>query len=323
MRLEQLRYLIELWRTRSFSKAAENVFITQPSLSTAISSLEEELGVKLFERSRTGVYPTSVGEEIIKIASEILQREKRIYDIAKGGNNIADQIHILTIPAACHGILLEAIKMFQRSHANTSIFLKEMAPTTIVGDAIRPLNNEPGTFAICTISPKTSQQIIDRLKAEHIEATYLYTDRFVCLVSNKNPLAQKGEITYDEFLSFPEIDLNLMETIPKNDFYYDMINIGLSDLLSQLKVNTMIEVDTLHNLKQLVMAEAGVTVMPNLIIYKDRDYMNGDIVTLPIKDIDIHVDFYLLKSNLYPLKPMEQKFLDEVVRQFQNIDYTR
>lgn len=322
MRLEQLRYLLELYRTRSFSKAAENVFITQPSLSTAISSLEEELGVKLFERSRTGVYPTSVGEEIIKVASEILQRERRIYDIARGDSQVTDHIHLLSIPAACHGILLEAMKVFQQSYSNISIFLREMAPTTIVSEAIRPLNEEPGTFAICTLPPKTSARVIDRLKAENIDAIYLYTDHFVCLMSNKNPHAKEAEISYDDFLSFPEIDLNLIEEIPKNDFFFDMQNTGLDEMYTKLKSNTMIEVDSLSSLKHLVMSEAGITVMPKLIIYKDRDYLSGDIITMPIKGVDITVEFYLLKSNLHTLKPVERYFLDEIILQFQNIDHT-
>ena len=74
MRLEQLYYLVEVNNTRSISLAAENLFITQPALSIAISNLEKELGVKLLERTKSGVYPTAQGQIAIELAQDILDK---------------------------------------------------------------------------------------------------------------------------------------------------------------------------------------------------------------------------------------------------------
>jgi DNA-binding transcriptional LysR family regulator len=62
METRQLKYFLEVWRTRSISLAAENLSLTQPALSQQIQRLERELATRLFERSRRGMEPTRLGE---------------------------------------------------------------------------------------------------------------------------------------------------------------------------------------------------------------------------------------------------------------------
>ncbi|MBQ9838866.1 MAG: LysR family transcriptional regulator [Oscillospiraceae bacterium] len=71
MTFQQLKYLLEIYHTGSISKASENLFLAQSSLSTAIANLEEELGCKIFTRSKTGMSPTAEGLQIIERASKI------------------------------------------------------------------------------------------------------------------------------------------------------------------------------------------------------------------------------------------------------------
>ncbi|MEL1134048.1 LysR family transcriptional regulator [Desulfitobacterium sp. THU1] len=64
MRIEQLEQIVKIDEYRSLSKAANALFLSQPSLSVSISRLEEELGLKIFERSSTGVVPSELGEKL-------------------------------------------------------------------------------------------------------------------------------------------------------------------------------------------------------------------------------------------------------------------
>ena len=72
MNILHLRYAIEVERTRSISKAAENLFMGQPNLSKAIRELEENLGVTIFKRTSKGIVPTQKGEEFLVYAKRIL-----------------------------------------------------------------------------------------------------------------------------------------------------------------------------------------------------------------------------------------------------------
>ena len=81
MTFQQLRYLLEVHKTGSISKAAENLFVSRPSVSLSISSLEAELGYPLFIRSQNGLIPSPQGQAVIKHANSICQTHELIKNI--------------------------------------------------------------------------------------------------------------------------------------------------------------------------------------------------------------------------------------------------
>ena len=80
MRLEHFQYVVEIAHCKSMSKPSKKLYITQPSLSTAIQNLEEELGFQIFKRSASGVALTEKGEEFFKIADEMVKQLGLIKD---------------------------------------------------------------------------------------------------------------------------------------------------------------------------------------------------------------------------------------------------
>ena len=87
MTLSELRFVIAVSKERNFRRAAEKCFVSQPALSLAIKKLEEDLGVLIFERSRTDVSATPIGEQIIEQAIRAVEEVAHIREIAKQGNN--------------------------------------------------------------------------------------------------------------------------------------------------------------------------------------------------------------------------------------------
>ena len=87
MTLNELRYVVAIAQERSFGRAAQRCFVSQPALSVAIQKLEEELGLQLFERGKTEVTVTPVGERIVEQAQKVLEEATRIRDIAQAGKN--------------------------------------------------------------------------------------------------------------------------------------------------------------------------------------------------------------------------------------------
>ncbi len=87
MNLNELRYLVAVAQERSFRRAAERCFISQPALSLAIQKLEDELSVRLLERSKTEVTVTPIGERVIEQAQRALEEIGRIKDIARQGQD--------------------------------------------------------------------------------------------------------------------------------------------------------------------------------------------------------------------------------------------
>src|SRR6185436_2236430 len=87
MTLTELKYLIAVAEEQHFGRAAERSFVSQPSLSAAIKNIEQELGVRVFERSKRGVAVTEVGAEIVAQARRTLEEAARIKTVAKQGKN--------------------------------------------------------------------------------------------------------------------------------------------------------------------------------------------------------------------------------------------
>src|SRR6266536_2226990 len=87
MTLNELRYVVAIAQEKSFGRAAQRCFVSQPALSVAIQKLEEELGTQLFERGKSEVTVTPVGERIVEQAQKVLEEATRIRDIAQAGRN--------------------------------------------------------------------------------------------------------------------------------------------------------------------------------------------------------------------------------------------
>ena len=87
MTLTELKYIVAVAREKHFGKAADACFVSQPTLSVAVKKLEEELDVKLFERSANEVSVTALGEEIVRQAQSVLEQAANIKDIAKRGKD--------------------------------------------------------------------------------------------------------------------------------------------------------------------------------------------------------------------------------------------
>lgn len=99
MNLQQLEYISALNKYRHFGRAAESCDVSQPTLSTMVQKLEEELGVKLFERSRAAVLPTNIGVRIIEQAEQILHQANLLNDIAQNeSTSVTGVVNIAVIP---------------------------------------------------------------------------------------------------------------------------------------------------------------------------------------------------------------------------------
>ncbi len=87
MTLNELRYVVAVAQERSFGRAAAKCFVSQPALSVAIQKLEEELGAQLFERGKSEVSVTPVGERVVEQAQLVLEEAARIRELARAGRN--------------------------------------------------------------------------------------------------------------------------------------------------------------------------------------------------------------------------------------------
>jgi LysR family hydrogen peroxide-inducible transcriptional activator len=126
MTLTELRYVVAVARERHFGRAAEACHVSQPTLSVAIRKLEEELGVRLFERRASQVALTDIGERIVSQAKRVLDEASAVREIARQGRDpLAAPLRVGTIYTIGPYLLPGLIRQLQRKAPQMQLLLSE------------------------------------------------------------------------------------------------------------------------------------------------------------------------------------------------------
>lgn len=127
MTLQQLKYIIAIDRYRNFAKAAEALGISQPTLSAMLVKLEEELDVRIFERTNKSVIPTTAGQRIIRQAEKASAEVNRISElVAESKGTINGQFNLSVGPTIAPYILPKFIKHYKADYPEVQLFVREM-----------------------------------------------------------------------------------------------------------------------------------------------------------------------------------------------------
>ncbi len=181
MTLTELKYIVAVAREKHFGKAAEACYVSQPTLSVAVKKLEEELDVKLFERSANEVAVTSLGEDIVRQAQSVLEQAANIKEIAKRGKDplagplrmgVIYTIGPYLLPDLVRHMITHTPQMPLVLQENFTVKLLEMLRTGEIdcavlaepfpdtGLAVAPLYDEPFYAAVPATHPLASQESI-------------------------------------------------------------------------------------------------------------------------------------------------------------------
>ena len=165
MNIQQLRYIVAIDRFRNFARAADACNISQPTLSAMLVKLEDELDVRIFDRTNKVVKPTTVGERIIRQAQKALMETNRINElITESKGTVGGQLTLSIGPTIAPYLLPKFIKHYRQSYPSVELTVKEMKADHML-EAI--LNGE--IDAGIAISDNARQGVLE---------TPLYTERF-------------------------------------------------------------------------------------------------------------------------------------------------
>ena len=191
MTLTELKYIVAVAREKHFGRAAEACFVSQPTLSVAVKKLEDELDMKLFERSAGEITVTPLGEEIVRQAQSVLEQAAEIKEIAKRGKDplgsplklgVIYTIGPYLLPDLVRQVIEHTPQMPLMLQENFTVRLLEMLrtgemdaailaePFPDTGLAIAPLYDEPFLAAVPVDHPLAHQASVsvEQLKSENM-----------------------------------------------------------------------------------------------------------------------------------------------------------
>ena len=201
MNLLHLKYATEVAATNSMTKAAENLYTSQPNLSRAIRGLEDSLGIEIFKRTSKGIYPTPRGEEFLGYAQKVLAQVDAIEAMYQNKQTSMQQFSI-SVPKASY-ISCAFVDFIKNNEQSTGleIFYKE----TDTNHAISNIVNSDYKLGIIRYNAEQEDNFKELIEEKSLISQLIYEFRYTLLMSEAHPLAAKDNITIDDLTPYVEI----------------------------------------------------------------------------------------------------------------------
>lgn len=242
----QLEYIVAVDSYRHFSLAAEHCCVTQPTLSMQIQKLEEELNVKIFDRSKQPVVPTEVGMEIIEQARTVLKEAEKIKEIIQDKRNeISGELRLGVIPTLAPYLLPLFLQKFVARYPQVKLKIAEFT-TEVLIEKLKSNQIDVGL-------------LVTPLPDNNLFTQHLFYEEFVVYLSKSNELMKKN------YVLARDIDVRQLWLLEEGHCIRSQI-MNLCELKHRYQDSTTFEyeVGSIETLKKMVELNDGITILPEL-----------------------------------------------------------
>ncbi len=201
MNILHLKYAVEVAKTRSISKAAENLYMGQPNLSRAIKELEESLGITIFRRTTKGISITQDGEEFLQYARQIVQKVDEVEQIYQTGRQ-KKQTFSVSVPRASY--LSYAMADFSRSMKPGSPAEFYYCETNSM-NAINSVVREDFNLGIVRYQASYEKYFSDLFKDKKLVGETIAEFSYLMIISKNNTLAQREGVSLEDLTDYIEV----------------------------------------------------------------------------------------------------------------------
>ena len=249
MTIQQLEYVIALDNYRHYVTAAEKCHVTQPTITTQVKKLEEEIGLLIFDRSKTPLKPTLNGEVFISKARNIIREVDQLKEMVNSEReSIEGEYRIGVIPTISPYLVPLFAGSFSKNHPNTILHIEEMKTESIIE------NIEKNKIDIGILVTPTEESFTREVP--------LYNEPFVFYGSEDHPLRQKKTLSSKEVENLK--DLWLLNS--GHCFRNQVLNICNS---SDANRTINFESGSIESLKRMVNNYGGFTLVPEMALGKE------------------------------------------------------
>jgi LysR family hydrogen peroxide-inducible transcriptional activator len=296
MNFQQLEYIIAIDKYRHFVKAAEACFVTQATLSMMIKKLEEELEVKIFDRSKQPVVPTDIGEKIILQAKITLQHAQKIKELVnEEQDKISGSLRIGIIPTLAPYLLPLFLPSFLKNYPLVKVQISELTTEEIIQRLER---NEIDAGILAT--PLENKMLIEKP---------LFYEQFVVYASSSEKFMDK------KYLLAEDIDVNRLWLLEEGHCLRSQV-INLCELKNKEKEVHQLDfvAASIETLKKIVEINNGITIIPILALADMTEKQKKNIrhfkSPAPVREIGLVTYRHFIKEKL--LFSLENEILNAI-----------
>lgn len=301
MTLNQLNYAIAVAGENSLNIAAKKLFISQPSLSNAIRALEEEAGIEIFKRSKTGITLTPEGEEFIGYARAVLEQYELLdakyisRTEVKKKFSVSMQHYTFAVNA-----FMEMVKQFGMDEYEFQIH--ETKTHDVIED-VKNFKSEIGILYLNEFNIKIISKILDDYLLEFHE---LFECSIYVYMWKNHPLAKCSLIDMEQLMDYPCLSFEQGEY---NSFYY------AEEVLSTYNYKQIIKANDRATMLNLMVGLNGFTLCSGIIC----EELNGsDYVAVKLNSDEKMTIGYITRKGVN-ISQIGQKYLEEVAKYKENV----
>ena len=294
MTLQQLRYAIAVADAGSITAAAARLFIAQPSLSKALSELEAEMGVTIFERSARGVRPTEDGTRFLSYARQVVEQADLLESQFVHGTPVR---RVFAVSSQHYAFVVNAFVELVREigRERYEFSLREGTTAGIIDD-VRTQRSEVG---VIYRSEFNREVITGAVRRADLRFEPLFVAAPHVFVSRTSPLAGRESVTLDDLAPFPRLSY---DQGTQNSFYFR------EELHPTQMVDKQIVVTDRATLFNLLIGLDGYTISSGIL---SADLNGEDIVSVPLES-DERMEVGLLRLAGRPLSPVAARYVEHL-----------
>ncbi|MBQ1310912.1 MAG: LysR family transcriptional regulator [Blautia sp.] len=296
MTLTQLRYAITIADSSSMNEAARKLFISQPSLSSSVKELEEEIGVELFRRSNRGISLTPEGEEFLGYARQVVEQYRLIEskyvskEHTKKRFSVSAQHYTFAVNA-----FVEMVRQFGMDEYEFAIH--ETRTYSVIED-VKNFRSEIGILYINDFNRK----VLEKLFREYnLEFSDLLECGIYVYMWKGHPLAEREKIALEELSEYPCLSF---EQGAYNSFYF------AEEVLSTYEYKRLIKADDRATMLNLMVGLNGYTLCSGIIC----EELNGsDYCAVKLDSEERMTIGYLVRKGT-AISALGRKYLEEIAK---------
>ena len=272
MKLIQLQILVELQNSGSFSKAAQNMYTSQPAISVLIKSLEEEVGHQILLRSNRGVTFTPFGKLVLAQAEIIVQAVNQIQNLSyQEDNGLHGSMTIASLPHLCNTLLLDIQTELTQLSPDFRLILENRDSNGII-DAVAQNKINMGLIQLCDIE---ESHFKEDLQQKNLVFLPLFQDRVYFVVAKHHPLVGQKTVTLEELFQYPYLN------------YTAHMNRYVGRLFQQYGYRQeIISFNDFVRMRKYAANSTGIACLPALAIRHGNLNYSDKFVPIHVKDLN-------------------------------------
>ncbi len=296
MTLQQLHYAIVISEQGSMNKAAELLYIAQPSLTSAVKELEHEIGITIFNRSGKGVTLTADGTEFIAYARQVYQQYETLQEKYMGGTvkkkfGVSSQHYSFAVQA-----FVEMVKQFGTFDYEFAI--RETRTAEVIED-VSTLRSEIGVLYLSDFNRQTLTRLF---QTHHLEFHKLIDCGVYAYIWREHPLSRQDSVSFEELADYPCLTF---EQGDRSSFYL------AEEIFSTNELARVIKASDRSTMLNLMKGLNGYTFCSGIIC---SDLNGSEYTAIPIRgDSSIMEIGYIMRKNII-LSEMGTTYIQELMR---------